>query len=286
MTARKCPGALGNGGGMRLAVTAAENAGPKAPILLRGSLTEAAKKARVIGYEGIEVHVPDIWEFPVAQFKNDCAAAGVAVSALVSGQLFVRKGLSIAHDDPAVVAKAIEGLKLFVDAAAALNTGLVIGWVRGQVGDQREKKLAKQAESLKEVGVHAKEKGVPLYLEAINRYELDSLNTAREIVDFIHQHDLPNTYIHLDTFHMNIDEHRPRKAIREVGALLGYVHVAENTRWYPGHDRLDFDEVFSALEEIGYDGFVSVECLPYPTGEEAARFAYDWLTYRYFYPKG
>lgn len=286
MATRKCPGALSNGGGMRLAVTAAENAGPKAPILFRGSLTEAAAKARAVGYEGIEVHVPDIWEFSADRFKQDCAAAGIAVSALISGQLFVRKGLSIGHDDPAVVAKAIEGLKRFVDAAAALDTGVVVGWVRGQVGDQPKTRLARQADSLREVGTYAKGKSVPLYIEAINRYELDSLNTARELVDFIREYDLPNTYVHLDTFHMNIDEHRPAKAIREVGSLLGYVHVAENTRWYPGHDRLDFDEVFAALEVIGYDGFVSVECLPFPTGEEAARLAYEWLAYRYFYPKG
>lgn len=283
---KKCPGALSDGSGMRLAVTAAENAGPKAPILLRGDLGAATKTASSIGYQGVEVHVPDIWEFDVPAFKANCEAAGVAVSALVSGQLYVRKGLSIAHDDPAIVQKALDGLKLFVDAAAVLSTGVVVGWVRGQVGDDREKKIAKQAESLKEVGQYAKTKNVPLYIEAINRYELDSLNTAREIVDFITKYDIPSTYVHLDTFHMNIDEHRPSKAIREVGALLGYVHVAENTRWYPGHDRLDFDEVFAALEGIGYDGFVSVECLPYPTGEEAARRAYEWLTYRYFYPKG
>lgn len=286
MAARKCPGAISDGTGMRLAVTAAENAGPKAPILFRGSLTDATRKARAMGYKGIEVHVPDIWEFAVPAFRQDCAAAGIAVSALVSGQLFVRKGLSIGSDDPANVAKAIEGLKLFVDAAAELGTGVVVGWVRGQVGDQPEKRLARQAESMQEVAAHAQGKNVPLYIEAINRYELDSLNTAREILDFIDKYSLPSTYVHLDTFHMNIDEHRPAKAIREVGKLLGYVHVAENTRWHPGHDRLDFDEVFAALEGIGYDGFVSVECLPYPTGEEAARLAIDWLTYRYFYPKG
>ncbi len=279
------PGALSDGGGMRLAVTAAENAGPKAPILLRGDLGQATKTARAIGYQGVEIHVPDIWDFDVGAFKASCDAAGVSVSALVSGQLNVRKGLSLCHDDPANVAKAVEGLKLFVDAAAPLSTGVVVGWVRGQVGDQRDKRLGMQADALKELGGYAVKKNVPIYIEAINRYELDSLNTAREIVDFIDAHDLPGTYIHLDTFHMNIDEHRPRKAIREVGALLGYVHVADNTRWYPGHDRLDFDEVFAALEDIGYDGFVSVECLPYPTGEEAARRAYEWLTYRYFYPK-
>ncbi|MCC8167569.1 MAG: sugar phosphate isomerase/epimerase [Planctomycetes bacterium] len=279
------PGALSNGTGMRLAVTAAPDAGPKAPILFRGDLAVCVADARAVGYEGIEVHVPNIWEFDAAAFGSACAGEGMAVSALVSGQLNVRMGLSLCHDDPEKVRLAIDGLKRFIDAATTLRTGVVVGWVRGQVGADPAGKLARQGEGMAEVDAYAGTKGVPLYIEAINRYELDSLNAAWEIVQFIDGHNLKNTYIHLDTFHMNIDEYSAEKAIREVGPLLGYFHIAENTRWYPGHDRLDFDSVFATLEAVGYDGFVSVECLPYPTGPEAARRAFEFLRYRYFYDK-
>lgn len=279
---RRCPGAISDGTGMRLAVTGAIDGKPKAPLLLRGDLAQVAKDAAAIGYKGLEIHVPDIWAWDAAAFGAACRTAGVAVSALVSGQLNVRQGLSLTHQDPAVVAKAVEGLKLFVDAAAGLRTGVVVGWVRGQVGEAPAANLAKQAASLRVVGEYAQGKGVPLYIESINRYELDSLNTAAEIVDFIRSNGIPGTYVHLDTFHMNIDEYSAAKAIRTAGELLGYFHVAENTRWYPGHDRMDFDEVFAALESVGYDGFVSVECLPFPTGPEAARRGFEFLTHRYF----
>jgi sugar phosphate isomerase/epimerase len=119
----------------------------------------------------------------------------------------------------------------------------------------------------------------------INRYEADSLTTAREAIDFITENKLENTYVHLDTFHMNIDEYSPDKAIRQCGSLLGYVHLAENTRHYPGYGRLDFGEVFAALDAIGYNGFVSVECLPVPSGPEAAKRAREFLTYRYLFPR-
>lgn len=269
--------------GMRLAVTAAESAGPAAPILLRGDLKAAAAAAAEIGYEALEIHVPDIWNFDAEALAVACRERNMTVSALVSGQLFVRMGLSLSNDDPAVVAKAVEGLKLFVDAAAVLECGVVVGWVRGNVGDRREELLARQGAALREVGGYAARHGVPVHIEAINRYELDSLNSAGEILDFIRTHEIPNTYVHLDTFHMNIEEYSPAKAIRQCGPLLGYFHLAENTRRYPGHDRMDFGEVFASLEDAGYAGYVSVECLPYPDGPEAARRAFEYLRHRFFY---
>lgn len=268
---------------MRLAVTAAESAGPAAPILLRGDLKAAAAAAAEIGYEALEIHVPDIWNFDAKVLAAACGERNMAVSALVSGQLFVRMGLSLSDDDPAVVAKAVEGLRLFVDAAAVLDCGVVVGWVRGKVGARREELLARQGAALREVGDYASLKDVPVHIEAINRYEIDSLNSAGEILDFIRAHEIPNTYVHLDTFHMNIEEYSPVKAIRQCGPLLGYFHLAENTRWYPGHDGMDFGAVFDSLKDAGYAGFVSVECLPYPDGPEAARRAFGYLKHRFLY---
>ncbi|MDR1612446.1 MAG: sugar phosphate isomerase/epimerase [Planctomycetota bacterium] len=267
----------------RLAVTAAESAGPAAPILLRGDLARAAAEAKGMGYDALEVHVPDIWNFDAGSLAKACAAEGVGVSFLVSGQLFVRMGLSLSDDDPAIVHKAVEGLKLFADAAAVVNGGVVVGWVRGRVGERSGELLARQGAALREVGRYAGGLGVPVCLEAINRYELDSLNRAADVIDFIRAHDIPNTFVHLDTFHMNIEEYSAEKAIRQCGPLLGYLHLAENTRWYPGHDRTDFSEVFAALDAVGYAGYVAVECLPYPDGAEAAKRACRYLRHRYLF---
>lgn len=268
---------------LRLAVTAAENAAPMAPILLRGDAAGILAEAARIGYQAIELHVPDIWSFDAGALAALCEKSGVAVSALVSGQLFVRKGLSLSDPDATVRDKATEGLKLFIDAAATLGCGVVVGWVRGKVAADPKGLLSRQGESLRPIDAYARERNVPVYIEAINRYELDSLNTAREIVDFIQNHELSNTYVHLDTFHMNIEECSLEKAIRQCGPLLGYFHVADNTRRHPGCDSLDFESVFRTLRECGYAGYISVECLPLPDGAGAARRAYEYLTHRFIY---
>lgn len=267
---------------LRLSVAGAEKAAPMAPIPFQGDLSDIVSGAAAAGYQAVELHIPDIWEFDVRSLRKLSKNAGVAVSALVTGQLFVRQSLSLSSRDEVIQTKAVEGLKLFVEAAAKLDCGIVVGWVRGKVGADAKGCLARQGEALRAICAYAKGEGVPVYLEAINRYELDSLNNASAILDFIGEHELQGAYVHLDTFHMNIEEYSAERAIRQCGPLLGYFHVAENTRHHPGYGCLDFDTVFRALREIGYTGYVSVECLPLPSGPEAARRAHEFLTPRYF----
>jgi len=46
---------------------------------------------------------------------------------------------------------------------------------------------------------------------------------------------------------------------------------------YPGGGHLDFKEVISALEETGYQGWISGEFLPKPDAETAAKRGNDFL---------
>ena len=76
---------------------------------------------------------------------------------------------------------------------------------------------------------------------------------------------------------MNIEEADMCAAIRLCGHRLGYLHVADNTRTYPGSGALDFKAILKALEDIHYTGFVTVECLPQPDRETAAKKAIEHL---------
>ena len=44
-----------------------------------------------------------------------------------------------------------------------------------------------------------------------------------------------------------------------MGPVLGHVHISENDRGTPGEGQIDFDESFSALKEVGYDGWFTIE---------------------------
>lgn len=96
--------------------------------------------------------------------------------------------------------------------------------------------------------------------EPINRYECRYLNLVADNLEIIAAVDHPNAALLPDTFHMSIEEADPAAAIREAGDRVAHVHLGDNNRLLPGHGRLDWQSIFGALREIGFDGAVSLEC--------------------------
>lgn len=105
----------------------------------------------------------------------------------------------------------------------------------------------------------AKKAGVDLVLEIVNRFETNLLNTAAQGLEFIRETGSDHVSLHLDTFHMNIEEVDPAMAIRLAGDKVGYFHVGESNRGYLGAGVIAFDRIFDALVEIGYDRDVVFE---------------------------
>ena len=118
---------------------------------------------------------------------------------------------------------------------------------------------ARGIEGISGIADFAANVGVDLCLEVLNRFENHVLNTAEEGVAFVREVGKPNVKVHLDTFHMNIEEDSFGDAIRATGPLLGHFHVGENNRRVPGKGRLPWHEIGTALRQIGYDGAVVLE---------------------------
>jgi D-psicose/D-tagatose/L-ribulose 3-epimerase len=112
---------------------------------------------------------------------------------------------------------------------------------------------------LTRVAEKARAAGVTLNLEIVNRFESNLLNTAAQGLAFIRDSGMDNIYLHLDTFHMNIEEADPTLAIRMAGDRLGYFHVGESNRGFLGSGTINFPAIFDALVENGYDDFITFE---------------------------
>jgi sugar phosphate isomerase/epimerase len=264
---------------IQYALSSAAEAPASAPIVLTGDLYARLKTAAELGCAGIEVHLREDEPLDVGRVKDAAAELGVRFSALVTGRLCTQGGVNLIDDRPYIVEAALKGMRAYISRAAELKTDLIVGWIKGKVpeGAGRSPYLDRLAVNLKALCSEAAERGVKVFVEVINRYETNIFTTAAETLDFIGSRDIPNCFVHLDTFHMNIEETDPCAAIRGAGKRLGYFHVADNTRRYPGSGTLDFAAVLSALKEIGYGGFVSLECLPWPDGKTAAERALRFL---------
>jgi len=114
-------------------------------------------------------------------------------------------------------------------------------------------------DSLKRIADFALKKNVTLGLEVVNRYESNLLNTASQALKMLDDVDAPNVVVHLDTYHMNIEEADFMQPVLECGKRLGYVHIGESNRGYLGSGTIDFAQFFHALAMIDYKGVVTFE---------------------------
>jgi D-psicose/D-tagatose/L-ribulose 3-epimerase len=105
----------------------------------------------------------------------------------------------------------------------------------------------------------AKAAGVELVLEVVNRFESNLLNTTAQGLSFVEATGSDHVRLHLDTFHMNIEEANPAAALRLAGDKLGYFHIGESNRGYLGDGVINFDLMFDALLDIGYARDITFE---------------------------
>lgn len=261
----------------RYAISSADTAPETAPLLLKGCIEQNLAVAKSLGYDAIEVHLRENSVLDYDGILKQCSEHKVSIATIVTGRLATQEGVSLTDSCSKKATAAITGAKKYIDIASAFGADIVIGWLRGNITSSKEEYNNAFVLAISELEAYAKECDVKIFIEAINRYEINSMNTAKDICELIEQYNLKNTYVHLDTFHMNIEEPSMEEAIKLCGKRLGYLHLADSNRRYPGAGHINFEKIAVALDSIRYDGYLSVECLPLPDSLQAAKNAIENL---------
>lgn len=163
-------------------------------------------------------------------------------------------------------------LKRISVAGGTLLSGVsYAGWgTPDNMGDSKMPYWHQSVKSMQEIIKVAEDCGITYCVEAVNRFETCLINTAKEALDYIAEIGSRNIGVLLDTYHMNIEEDSLGDAIRLVGPdRLKNFHTGESNRRAPGRGHIDWDEVFSALSEIGYTGPIVSEPFVMQGGEVA-----------------
>ena len=85
----------------------------------------------------------------------------------------------------------------------------------------------------------------------MNRYETNIMNTAQDALNYINDLGVPNVKVHLDTYHMNIEENNYSEPIKLIeNDKLGMFHFGENHRGYLGNGHINFDETLKVLKKL------------------------------------
>jgi D-psicose/D-tagatose/L-ribulose 3-epimerase len=173
-------------------------------------------------------------------------------------------GLPEAAHLPFAPNRAEAFLRTAVDVTGALGSTALSGAIYTHLGTLTRKpptedELAEVGRVLKSVARYAAEAGVSLGVEAINRYETYLINLASQAGAMLDRIDEPNVFVHLDTYHMNIEEKGFYDPIVATGPRMQYIHLSESDRGTPGTGNVRWDEVFRGLEAVEYDGRLVME---------------------------
>jgi sugar phosphate isomerase/epimerase len=227
------------------------------------TLADKFRNASRFGFDAVEVTIgPD---FDLAEHLDELreasALAGLPVSGICTHSI---------HDplmpDEAERANRFAGLASLVRMADDLGAdGVISVPVRRAVAfpgvEDLERELADMA--VAEFGRWSRslpEGKAAVFLEPINRYEATFLRRVEQAADIAGRIGSPRVRSLADFFHMNIEEADMADPIRRAAPQLGYVHIADNNRLQPVAGCLNFQPPFRALKEVGYEGYVSIEC--------------------------
>lgn len=223
------------------------------------SFEEAVTKTLAAGFDLFEMALFDPETFDVGAAREILAKHPVAVSASM-GQA---RDSDPNSEDPAKVRAAEKKLIAAIDVLEALGSTYFVGALYSEL--RKFMAPATATARANAVGVirtaadRAADAGITLGMEVINRYETNLFNTGRGALKFLDEVDRPNVGVHLDTYHMNIEESDMVQPVEDCIDRLVYVHVGESHRGYLGSGNVDFDNFFKALVRSGYDGPVTFE---------------------------
>ena len=160
--------------------------------------------------------------------------------------------------------KAIEHLKVALDKTADIGCLALSGVTYGGIGERTgvpptQTEIDNVATALEAAARHAKSRGLLLGIEPVNRYENHIINTGWQAVAMMEKVGAENMFIHLDTYHMNIEEKGAANGILDARKYLKYIHLSESDRGTPGSGTCDWDEVFATLAAIGFKGGLAME---------------------------
>ncbi|MEA4966080.1 MAG: sugar phosphate isomerase/epimerase family protein [Oscillospiraceae bacterium] len=243
------------------------------PVIIRGDIRHVAAEVRRAGYDAIELFLRDARQYDPKTLLAAAAEQGLSYCAISTGMEYNLNHLCLISDDAANRRAAIDALKAHLDLGAALGCPVVVGILRGNIPDfsRYQEYEDRLSAALTELGAYAAQAGTTIVVESILRYINNYLNSAPETADYLRRLGLPTVSLHIDTHSMQVEDKDLAESIRETADVLGYVHVSDSNRGYPGAGNIDFKQVMRALMEVGYRGYVSTECQPYPTEFECAQ---------------
>ncbi|WP_169985043.1 sugar phosphate isomerase/epimerase [Microbispora sp. H10836] len=222
------------------------------------SLAALAPRIAEWGFDVVELPVehPGDWDPGKAAALLDGLGLGASVV------LTMPPGRELVGASPHCVQETQDYLRHCVDVAVTVGAPAVSGPAYASVGrawrmspDERREVYTELGENLKPVVAYAAERGIRIGVEPLNRYETSVVNTVEQALDALPE----ECGLALDTYHMNIEEKDPLRAVRLAGDRIAHIQVCGTDRGAPGADHFDWPGFAAAVRDVGYRGPLVIE---------------------------
>ena len=214
------------------------------------------------GFDTVEIPIEDPSHIDPAHVKRELDRHGLAcgsVCACVGPDRDLR-------GTPEQQQNSLQYQMKVLDQMADLDCPTMMGPIYSSVGradavpaDEYQRQWDTVVGHLKTLCQYAAERGRRIAMEPLNRFETDFINTCDQGLKMIRAVGSPALKLHLDTFHMNIEEKNQGDAIRKAGRFLDHFHACGCDRGTPGNDHIDWKSIAKALKDVRYDGDVVIE---------------------------
>jgi sugar phosphate isomerase/epimerase len=236
-------------------------------LLPGDSLTEKFQYAAEYGFAGVELAA---WGFPrpIFEYRAEIEAA-MRASGLPISTFCPSDGNDFVHPDPVERKKRLKGLVRMLKLADAVGAqGVIALPIRpplhlpdlSPVANERDLITQLSVATLKDALDKTAEGQAAIVLEPLNRYEAYYLRTVAQAAELCRAVAHPRVRVMADMFHMNIEEVSIPDALRAEASCLGHIHLADSNRLLPGYGHIDFVATFRVLREIGFEGWLALEC--------------------------
>ncbi len=216
----------------------------------------AIKKTAEYGFDMLEIILPSTLDFDAKATKKQFDEQGILGRCTLN--------LPANAHIPFYPEQAVAIIKSALDKVAEMDGDFLGGVLHSAIGTFTGKPCTTEEKQIiyqvfTEVAAYANQRNISMGIEPINRYESYVFTEADDVLKMIESIGITNIGVHLDTFHMNIEESNFYDPIIRSGSNLNHLHITESDRGMTGEGNVHWDDLFKALAEINYQGPLVLE---------------------------
>lgn len=221
--------------------------------------TRAIANTAQVGFDLIEIPALDPTSIDTAFTAKELQKAGIGATSSMGLDADADISSNDRDKEKRGEARLLDAVAVIRDIGATHMCGILESAFQKYAVPTTAEGVKRSCEILARVAERATASNIVMGLEVVNRYESNILNTASQAVEMCRRIGSPNVKVHLDVYHMNIEESDIGQAIIETGPDIGYFHTGDSHRGYMGSGSIDLAGVFRALVKANYQGPITFE---------------------------